>query len=331
MKTLVAAALALLFFATACPVPAQEQSALVQKRTVPLPGVKGRFDHFAIDATNHRLFIAALGNNSLEVIDVNAGQHLQSIPGMSKPTGVLYLADLNQVLVANGSDGTLKFLNGTTFNLERNLTGFDDADNLRLDPRSKLAWLGFGDGAFAVVDVASGKTSGTTKLSRHPESFQLEQDGARLFVNIPDARQVAVVDREKRSVVVTWPMQKFHANFPMALDEPGHRVFVGCRSPARLVVLDSATGSSIAEVPISGDTDDLFFDAARKRIYLSCGEGFIDVVAQRGADHYELKEKIPTRSGARTSYYSAALNQFYVGVPARGNQPAELRIFQVGN
>jgi len=315
-----------------CGIAASSAADSLQLRsTVPLPGVRGRFDHFAIDTKGRRLFVAALGNNSLEVIDLAAGKRLQSIPGMSKPTGVLYLPDPNQVLVANGDDGTLKILNGTTFKTEQKLTGFDDADNLRYDTKTKLAWLGYADGALGLFDVAAAKSVAQVKLLKHPESFQLEQGGTRIFVNVPDARQVAVVDREKRAVIATWPMQKFHANFPMALDESTHRLFVGCRSPARLVVLNTDTGKQVADIAISGDTDDLFFDATRKRLYLSCGEGFIDVITQRDADTYERKEKVPTRSGARTGFFSPSLNQFYLAVPQRGNQPAELRVFDISD
>jgi hypothetical protein len=123
------------------------------RSTVLLPGVRGRFDHFAIDTKGRRLFVAALGNNSLEVIDLAAGKRLQSVPGMSKPTGVLYLPDANQVLVANGDDGTLKILNGTTLKTERSLTGFDDANLLRY--QTKLAWLGYTDGALGLLDVTA--------------------------------------------------------------------------------------------------------------------------------------------------------------------------------
>jgi hypothetical protein len=151
------------------------------------------------------------------------------------------------------------------------------------------------------------------------------------FVNVPDAKQVAVIDREKKSIVATWPMEKFQANFPMALDGTNHRLFIGCRRPARLVVLDTLTGQPVADLTIAGDIDDLFYDANRKRLYLSCGEGFIDVIDQRSADTYQLRERIPTRAGARTAFFSKDLNEFYLAVPQRGNQSAELRVFQTQN
>src|SRR6266540_3572831 len=320
----------LLFVLWMCSGFAQEAS-LKLTHTIPLNRVQGSFDHFAIDAKGQRLFVATLGNNSLEVIDLSAGKRFQSVPGMSKPTGVLYLPEAKQVLVANGDDGTLKILDGADFKVLKTITGLDDADNLRFDSKSKFAWLGYSDGALGVVDTATGKHIASVKLAKHPESFQLEQHGSRIFVNVPDAKQVAVVDREKRAVIATWPMEKFQANFPMALDEPNHRLFIGCRKPARLIVLDTETGKSVTDLAISGDIDDLFYDAIRTQLYLSCGEGFIDVIRQGSPDKYELRERIPTRPGARTGFFSADLNQFYLAMPQRGDQLAELRVFKVQN
>lgn len=317
--------------ALVCTAQATESATLRLTQTIPLPGVKGRFDHFAVDVKGRRLFVAALGNNTLEVIDLAAGQRIQSVPGMSKPTGVLYLPGSNRIFVANGDDGTLKILDGTGFKTVKTLTGLDDADNLRFDPSTKLAYLGYADGALAIIDTTTASKNAEVPLPKHPESFQLEQAGSRIFVNVPEAKQIAVIDREKKSVVETWPMEKFQANFPMALDETNHRLLVGCRKPARLMVLNTTTGKPTANLAISGDIDDLFYDAHRKRLYLSCGEGFIDVVEQRGADVYQLRERIPTRTGARTAFFSPDLNEFYLAVPQRAKEPAELRVFQTQN
>ncbi len=313
----------------ALPLRAGDAPALQLTATIPLPGVQGRFDHFAIDTKGQRLFVAALGNNSLEAVDLAAGRHLHSITGLHKPTGVLFLPDRNRLFVANGDDGTLKVFDGTSLRLLSTLPGLDDADNVRFDARTGSIYLGYGDGALAVMGQAAEKIEASIKLAGHPESFQLERTGTRVFVNVPDARQVAVVDREKQAVVAAWPMETFTANFPMALDEPNRRLFVGCRRPARLVVLDTATGRPAATLVLSGDIDDLFYDAAQRRLYASCGEGFIDVFAQRDADHYERRERIPTRAGARTAYFSAERAEFYLAVPHRGGQDAELRIYQV--
>ncbi len=296
--------------------------------TIPLPGVKGRFDHSAADAKGHRLFVAALGHNTLEVLDVAAGQRLKSIAGLHKPTGVLYLPNSNQIGAANGDDGTFKLFDGGSYELLKSLSGLDDTDNVRFDAKAETIYVGYGSGALAVMDAGAMKQTGSIKLPAHPESFQLETQGPRIFVNVPEAQQIVVIDRQKQAVTATWPMQEFQDNFPMALDETNHRLFVGCRKPARLVVFDTATARLVTDVAISGDTDDLFYDAARKRLYLSCGEGFLDVIVQRDADHYERIERIPTASGARTSFYSPALDRLWLAVPQRGRQSAEIRTYQ---
>jgi DNA-binding beta-propeller fold protein YncE len=297
-------------------------------QTIGLPGVTGRFDHFAVDAKGHRLFVAALGNNTLEILDVEAGQRLQSITGLHKPTGVLYLTGPSRIGVANGDDGTFKTFDGGSYELLKSLRGLDDADNVRFDAKAGTIYVGYGSGALAVLDAATMNLTGSIRLPAHPESFQLEAQGPRIFVNVPDARQIAVIDRQKQSVTATWPMKEFQANFPMALDEASHRLFIGCRKPARLVVFDTVTGKPVADIAISGDTDDLFYDAARRRLYLSCGEGFLDVVARRDADHYERIERVATASGARTSFYSPALDRLWLAVPQRGSQSAEIRAYQ---
>src|SRR5215212_6188107 len=242
------------------------------KTTVPLPGVKGRFDHFAVDTNTQRIFVAALGNNTLEILDSAAAKRLHTITGLHKPTGVAFLPEANRIVVANGDDGTVKIFDGTNYKLLKNISGLDDADNVRLDAKANRIYVGYGDGALAAIDPQKWEQVSTMKLKAHPESFQLEQNGPRIFVNVPDAKHVAVVDRQKRTVTATWPMEKFHANFPMALDETNHRLFVGCRQPARAVVIDTETGKSLADFAISGDTDDLFWDTARQRLCVSCGE-----------------------------------------------------------
>ena len=296
--------------------------------TVPLPGVKGRFDHFAVDTKTHRLFVAALGNNTLEVIDGAAAKRLHTITGLHKPTGVAFLPEANRIVVANGDDGTVKVFDGTNYRLVKNIPGLDDADNVRLDARANRLYVGYGDGALAAIDAQKWEQVSTIKLKAHPESFQLEQNGNRIFVNVPDAKHIAVVDRETRSVIATWPMEKFRANFPMALDETNHRLLVGCRQPARAVVIDTETGQTTADFSISGDTDDLFWDSARKRLYVSCGEGSLDVFSgDRGT--FTRTGRLATRAGARTSWFAPQFSQLFVAVPERGGASAELQILTV--
>jgi len=308
---------------------ASEPAALQPTQTVPLPGVGGRFDHLALDLTGQRLFVAALGNDTVEVIDLAGWKRVRTITGLRKPQGVAYIPERNRVVIASGGDGTVKFLNGTAYALEQTLESLDDADNVRVDAANNAIYVGYGDGALAVIDAVTAKQTGTIKLAGHPESFQLEQRGRRIFVNVPDAKHVAVVDRRTRSVVATWPMAEFQANYPMSLDETSHRLFIGCRRPARLVVLDTESGQRVADIAISGDTDDLFYDAARKQIYVVCGAGSIDVVTQRDADHYELRERVPTSPGARTAYFAPELEMLFLAVAQHGNRAAEIRTYQV--
>lgn len=303
--------------------------ALIQ--TIPLPDVRGRIDHFALDVQGRRLFMAALGNDTVEVFDLAPAKRLRTIGSCSTPQGLVYVPGANRLFIANGGSGSVQMLDGTNFSVLKTLEHLPDADNVRHDAKAGLIYVGYGDGALAVIGATNGELVATIPLAGHPESFQLEQDGSRIFVNVPDARQIAVVDRHQRAVIATWPMKEFHSNFPMALDEKNHRLFVGCRSPARLVVLDTATGKPVTDMKISSDTDDVFYDASRKRIYVSCGGGTIDVIEQRDADRYELRERIATVSGARTSFFAAERSELYLAVRAGIlSGSAELRIYQCG-
>jgi len=310
---------------------AESRNLLKLRHTVPLPGVKGRFDHFAIDTNSHRLFVAALGNDTLEIVDVAAAKRLHTVSGLRKPTGVVFLPAESQIGVASGNNGTFRVYDGKTYQQVAAVNGLDDADNVRRDAKTGLLYVGYGDGALAVVDPRSWKLGSKIKLPAHPESFQLEPQAKLIFINLPDAKKVGVVDRETRKLTAEWPMEKFRANFPMALDEPNHRLFIGCRQPARLAVLDSASGRAVADLDISGDTDDLFYDARLKRIYISCGEGFIDVVEQQSPDTYTRLDRLPTSKGARTSFFSPELREFYLAVPDQGGKSAELRVYKTAD
>ncbi|MCX6570439.1 MAG: YncE family protein [Candidatus Aminicenantes bacterium] len=308
---------------------AGQTPALKLLKIIPLPGVAGRFDHFALDIKGNRLFVAALGNNTLEAIDLMAGDRIQSIPGLGKPTGVLFLPDLNRLFLACGDDGNVRVFDAATLRLLKTISGLEDADNMRFDAKAGLIYVGYAAGALAVIEAAKAEHIGDIKLAGHPESFQLEKNGGRIFVNVPDAQHIAVVDRGRGAVKATWPMADIQANFPMALHEAGHRLFVGCRDPARLVVFDTETGKRVADIGISGDIDDLFYDAAGRCLYASCGEGFLDVIAQKDVDRYERVERIVTAPGARTAYFSPELKEFYLAVPERKSQKAEIRVFEI--
>jgi YVTN family beta-propeller protein len=304
--------------------------ALAATGSIALGTVQGRIDHLAADVDGSNVFVAALGNNTLEVIDVKASTVARSIKGFDEPQGIRYLPESRRLVVANGGNGAAMFLDASTFAVLKTVMLSGDADNVRYDAKTRRVYVGYGNGALSILDDA-GKPLGDVKLAGHPESFQLETGGPRIFVNIPSAGQIAVIDREKQSVIATWRVTQARSNYPMALDETSHRLFVGCRRPARLLVFDTSTSKFVTSVDIVGDTDDLFYDSAKHRIYVSGGEGFITVLEQEDPDHYRSIQKLSTAAGARTSLFVQELDKLFLAVPHRGNQRAELRVFSPGN
>ena len=284
--------------------------------TIEMPGVKGRIDHLSVDLKRHRLFVAALGNNTVEVLDVERHRHEKSLQGFEEPQGVLYLPDPDRLYVANGNGERLDILDGNSLAPVKRIAKLADADNVRYDHAAGKVVVGYGKGALRVLDPGSGEASGEIRLPAHPESFQLERNGSRIFVNVPDARQVTVVDRAKRAVTAAWEVPGARSNFPMALDEAGRRLFVGARSPALMLVYDTDSGKVVAKLPIGGDTDDLFFDAKRKLVYVICGEGRVDVFRQDDADHYSQIGKVKTGPRARTGLFVPEESRLYVAAPA---------------
>jgi hypothetical protein len=206
----------------------------------------------------------------------------------------------------------------------------DDADNVRYDDSaSKRIYVGFGSGGIGIINAVDGKQVGSIKLAAHPEAFELERQGHRIFVNVPTARHVAVIDRDKGEVIATWKTDGAFANFPMALDEANHRLFVGCRLPSKLVVLDTASGKTVTSVGISGDPDDIFYDSRRHRVYVICGAGKIDIIDQTDANTYKALAKINTADGARSGLFVPERDALFVAVPHRGSQRAEIRRYQI--
>jgi hypothetical protein len=304
----------------------QDGNPLDLVQTIPMPKVDGRIDHLAHDAKGGRLFVAALGNNTVEVIDLSQGKVVHRIEGLHEPQGILSLD--GQIVVASGGDGSCRFYDGSTFKLTKTIDCKDDADNVRFDAEAKLVYVGYGSGGLAVIDPAKGAKIGDIPLEGHPESFQLEAKGKRIFINVPKAGHIAVADREKRAVIAKWKLSA-GANFPMALDEEGRRLFVGCRQPSKLLVVDTESGKELAAVECSGDTDDVFYEAASKRVILSCGAGFLDVFDASGAAPRRIG-KVPTAAGARTCFELPDKGSIYLAVPHRGGSQAEIRVYRPG-
>jgi DNA-binding beta-propeller fold protein YncE len=307
------------------------QGPLTLVHTIELSHVDGRIDHLGVDAALQRLFVAALGNNTVEVIDLHSDTHLESVPGFRGPQGIGVAADATIVAIANGEGDGLQLIAADDFRLIRSIRLGDDSDNVRYDTVAQLLYVGYGSGALAAVRPRDGLVTGTVKLPAHPESFQLERNGPRIFVNVPDADQIAVIDRGTMKVIATWPVKAAGANFPMALDEANHRLFIGCRRPAKVLVYDTSNGQARGSFDIVGDTDDLFYDVARARVYVTGGEGFIDAFEQRGNGQFARIAHLPTPAGARTSLFVQDQRRLYVAVPHRGRQRAEVRVYEVGS
>jgi len=305
------------------------QGPLVLTQSIDLPAVEGRIDHLALDTARHQLFVAALGNNTVEVLDLDKGVRTHSLPGFPEPQGIVALPDLNLVAVANGKSGDLRLLDMASRQTRKTIPLSEDADNVRYDAAAKRIYVAHGSGAISAVDAVSGRVLGEVHLGGHPESFQLERASARMFANVPDAKQVAVIDRQAMKLVTTWAVTGAEANYPMALDEEGHRLFVGCRRPAKVLVFDTSSGHQIGTFDISGDTDDLFYDAARKRLYISCGEGFLDVFQQQDLGRFARIAQVATAAGARTSLFVREQHRLYLAVPHRGDQKAEIRVYDL--
>ena len=305
--------------------PSRELAPLQLIQKIPVPGVAGRIDHFTAFPKRRLLIFAALGNNSMEIVNTFEAKVVQSIKGLNEPQGVLYVPGFDRIFVANAGSGVVKVYDGKTYALRKSIAlgAESDTDNLRWDEDSKRVFVGI-VGGIAMIDAATEAHVGKDLKGSggHSESFQLEKKGSRIFVNVPeDGSVVNVIDR-KTGELTKWDLNGVKANYPMALDEDDHRLFVVTRRPPFLMVLDTNTGKEVARVPIGGSCDDVYYDAERKRIYAIAGEGFISVVQQHDPDHYALSANIPSAIGVRTGiFYGTSL---YVGVPAGGLEPAQI-------
>ena len=297
-------------------------------QTIALAGPPGRLDHLALDPIHHRLFVANMPNSSLDVVDLEQGKLIRQVPGQHEIQGIAYAPDLDLIFVGDGS-GSFNIFDGRDYHLLKSLHPGDDCDNVRYDRRTQRAYVIHAPQSLAVIDAKTRKLVKEIPLPAAPESFQLERGRPRIYLNTPSPSQVAVIDTEKQAVEKVYPIRNAGANFPMALDEAHHRLLVGCRRPPILDVLDTESGREVASVAIPGDTDDLWYDAQQGRVYVSCGAGYIAVLRQADADHYEPLARLETQRGARTSLYDPASHRLYLVVPRQnGSRAPEVWVFQ---
>ncbi len=309
---------------------------LVQKLMMD-KGVTGRFDHMAVDVQGGRLFLTAADHHSIQIFDLKSGRWMRSVTGLGKPAGIVYVPETNRVLFSDGA-GSYNVLDASTYKIVATVKLLDDADSIGFDRDANIMYVVNGGkdvketfSRLSIVDTKNQKILGEIKIDGDRlEAMALERGGSRLFVNVTALNKVAVLDRKTRQLIATWDLPDAKENVPMAFDEAGHRLFVATRAPGRLIVLNSDTGKAVTSLPAAGGGDDLAYDAAHKRIYLSAGDGFVNVYEQKTPDTYEAIAQIPTGPGARNSRFVPEQNRLYVAVPAGNDgKPAEVQIYEV--
>jgi hypothetical protein len=326
MKVLTTAVFSLFLCATA---QAQTNQLLTLDKTILLPDVEGRIDHMAVDVAGQRLFVAALENNTVEVLDLKSGQVISSLSGFDEPQGIVYVPEFDKLFVANGSDGTCRILDGHSFETLSSVELGNDADNVRYDEAAKKVYVGYGGGGLATIDAKTGAKISDIHLAAHPESFRMDTNTPNLYVNVPEAGQIDVVDRDKGTVTTNWPVKEARGNFAMSLDEENNRLFVGCRHPSTVLVYNYLDGRLLQNIPIAGDADDLFYDARNKLIYVSCGDGRVEIIRQVDVDNYQKARRVLTSPDARTSLFIPELNLLCVAAPEQNkDEPAQVLVYK---
>jgi len=306
-------------------------------QTISLPNVKGRLDHMDVDVKRKRLFVAGLENGTLEVVDLQAGKWVRSIPGFEKPQGALYVPELNKLFVASGDDGMLRVFWGDTLDLLDPIQLDRGPNRVVYEPHSKLVYVGYGGkdagkdyGEIGIIDAKNDKHIGDIKVVAHPSELLLDKSGTTLFVLVSAANRIQVVDTSKRQVVSTWQVSSQHPG-DAAFDELTSRLFIGTRTPPEMIVMDSKSSKEVAHLPTADGMDGVYFAPPRKRVYVSGGRelssGFVYVYQQTDADHYEIVGKVTTRGGAGTSLWSPALNRYYVAAPANEGADAAILVY----
>jgi DNA-binding beta-propeller fold protein YncE len=314
---------------------AKQPLRLVQ--TISMPNVKGRLDHMDVDVKGKRLFVAGLENGTLDVLDLEASKWMRSIPGFKKPQGALYVPELDKLFVASGDDGMLRVFRGDTLELLDSIHLEPGPNRVVYEPKSKLVYVGYGGqdagkdyGVVGIIDARNDKLVGDIEVVAHPSELLLDKAGTRLFVFISVANQLQVIDTNKRQVLSTWPVTSQHPG-DAAFDESTSRLFIGTRTPAEMIAMDSKSGKEVAHLPTAEGMDGVYFDAGRKRVYVSGGrelpEGFAYVYQQKDADQHDTVGRVPTRAGAGTSFWSPELDRYYVAAPATDKQEAAILVY----
>jgi DNA-binding beta-propeller fold protein YncE len=308
------------------------------EQTIFMPNVRGRLDHMDVDSEGKRLFLAALENGTLEVLDLRSGKWVRRLTGFKKPQGVLYIRKLNKLFVASGDDAMLRVFKGDTLDPLDSIHLEPGPNRVVYDPHNDVVYVGYGGkdagehyGKVGIIDAKNDKHIGDIKVSAHPSELLLNKGGSKLFVFMAVANELQVVDTEKLQIVATWRVTSQQPG-DAALDESNFRLFIGTHIPAEMIVMDSRSGNEIAHLATAEGMDGVCFDRRRQYIYVSGGrglpEGFAYVYHEHDANHYDNVGKIPTREGAGTSFWSPELDRYYVAAPATALHEAEILVFE---
>jgi DNA-binding beta-propeller fold protein YncE len=298
------------------------QPPLRRVQTIALKGPRGGLDHLALDVRRGRLFVANTVNGSLDIVDLKVGELLKQVSGQGGIRGIDYDSGSDRIFVGNGVGGICNVLDGQSYELLKSIPLGEDADNVRYNSRTNRIYVVHADKELSVIDGKDYSVRNPIALPKSLGAFKLESSRPRLYANAKNDG-VIVIDTDKDEVTGRFSVAPASVNAAIAVDEPNHRLFIGCRRDPSLVVMDCDTGKVVARTPLPGDVDDLSFDPRTKRIYASCGEGAIAVIRQIDSDHYESLGKLTTAKRARTSIFNPETGRLYVAVPRIPDSPEQ--------
>jgi DNA-binding beta-propeller fold protein YncE len=310
---------------------AQSSTPLTLSKTIVLKSVTGKFDHFAFDPATDRLFVAATGNHSVEIVNIRDGEVTERITGLGKPHGLAWID--GKLFVADGTLAALKIYSGSPLKLIVSLPLSDDADDMVYDPSTKLLYVGHGGsnaavpGRIAVVNAENNMLVANLPTSSHPEALEIDHEGKRIFANIADSSEIVVVDAATRTIAITWKITRAKDNVPMAYDSDDHALLIGCRTPPRVVSLDSISGKEISDLPSAAGADDFFYEPWSHRAYLITGTGTIDAYQVAPDKSLKFLGSVKTGPGAKTGLLMPSIHSLFVAVPADGATSAQIRIY----
>jgi DNA-binding beta-propeller fold protein YncE len=324
---------AALLLVAALPSWTQSASLPTLQRTIELLDGTGKFDHFAIDQDKNRLFIAATGNQSVEVLDLNSGKVTQSVTGFGKPHGLAWVAETKNLYASDGTRADLKIIAGDPLKTVKSIKLSDDADDMVYDAKTHLLYVGHGGSdtanpaSIAIVDTQKQQLVKNLPVAAHPEGLEIDNATDRIFANIADASEIAVIDGKRQVQTATWKLSRAKDNVPLAYDSDNQLLFVACRAPGRLVVLDGISGKEINDLPSDSGADDIFYDAELHRIYLIAGSGVVDVYELDSNKSVHSIGVLRTSPGAKTGLFVPAQHALYVGVPSGSGRATSVLVY----